>query len=231
MIYWVAAASVLPLITYILVGLAKRSQATTIEEYFVYGQQISALDYANTSVGYALQMAAVFLFAYWGILYGIGAFWTPFFWFLGFFLLYKLLPRFLDYHDKSMTLHQYLAERYKGGKQLQAAASIATIVGLWGTMMAEVDYTVQLYSPIVQSQVYLFGIGALFLLFGVSYIVKNGYKAEVNTERIQVPLAYTGFITVLVLSLPAVWRHGGVRPYVTPGLCTQSAFRALVSLG
>ncbi|MGZ8874243.1 MAG: hypothetical protein ACXW1F_04735 [Halobacteriota archaeon] len=214
-LHWpIVSASVFPIIIYLIVGLSKRSRATSVKDYFIYDQQVKTQDYANTSVGYALQMAAIFLFAYWGILYGLGALWTALFWGLGFAFLYVLLPRFLPFHDsqETITLHQYLANQFKS-KHVRWLAAIATIVGLWGTMMAELDYTMQIYAPLVSSAKYTFIIQSAFLIFGVIYIIVNGYKAEVNTERLQVPFAYAGLMAVLVFTLPAVWIHSGIKAY------------------
>ncbi len=209
-------ASLFPLLIYMIVGMSKNSKVNNIDEYFIYGQQVSLQDYATTSVGYALQMAAIFLFAYWGILYGLGAIWVPIFWFLGFFLLYKLLPKFMPFHEKkhAFTLHQYLTERFSSGPWFQRVAACATILGLWGTMMAEIDYVIQTYVPVVNDGVIRYMIMAGFLIFGVLYIIINGYKAEVNTERIQVPIAYAGLIFVLLLTLPKVFQHSGHKPYI-----------------
>jgi Na+/proline symporter len=214
-IYSVVAATALPLLVYVLVGLARTARAKTIDDYFIYSQRVSVQDYANTSVGYALQMAAMFLFAYWGILYGLVALWTPICWALGFFLLWWLLPKFMPYHERhgTITLHQYLADTFRGGRTLQTTAAAATIIGLWGTMMAEIDYVLLVYSPVIKDRRLLYLLGAVFLAFGVIYIIQNGYKAEIHTERLQVPIAYMGLISVLILALPNVWRHGGPRPY------------------
>ena len=209
----VLLASILPIAIYLVVGVfAKSSKVATVDDYFFYSQQVGVNDYANTSVGYALQMAAMFLFAYWGILYGLGALWTAVFWALGFCLLYILLPKFIPFHDQPTTLHEYLSRKYNR-KGIQWLAAIATIAGLWGTMMAELDYTMQVYAPVVSNTWYTFIIQSLFLFFGVFYIIVNGYKAEVNTERIQVPFAYAGLMAVLILTLPAVWIHSGAKTF------------------
>ncbi len=209
----VIIATILPILTYMVMGLRRSSRAKTVDDYFIYSQRVSPRDYANTFVGYALQMGAVFLFAYWAILYGLGALWTVLFWGLGFLLLYFLLPRFLLFHKTPMTMHQYLATRYGAGRKLQTLAASATILGLWGTMMAEIDYTSQIYAPVLPTERYQLLLGAGFLIFGTLYIIANGYKAEVNTERYSVPAAYVCFIAVIIASLPSVWAHGGPRPY------------------
>ncbi|MBI1746444.1 MAG: hypothetical protein HYR55_07630 [Acidobacteria bacterium] len=213
MIYRLAVATLLPVIVYVLVGLSRKSRAQNIDEYFVYGKTVSTMDYANTSVGYALQMAAIFLFAYWGARFGIGGLWTPLFWMLGFGLLYKLLPKFMSYHTKSGTMHEFLAQTFGAGPSLQFIAALATIFGLWGTMMAEIDYTLQIYAPFLTRPLFQYILGAAFLIFGVSYIVAYGFKAEVNTERVQVPVAYACLIAVLILTVPSVWLNGNPKSY------------------
>ncbi len=208
-ITYIELAVAAPVLCYFVVGLLPRSKAKDQNEYFIYAQQVDVRDYANTSVGYALQMAAIFLFAYWAILYGLGALWTIVFWFFGFWILKKLLPRFLAFHNDPTTMHGFIADRFGGGKSLRTWAAVATILGLWGTMMAEIDYTVQILAPQWPGLWSRFFIGAGFLIFGVAYILLNGYKAEVNTERIQVPVAYAALLTVLIATLPSVWQHAG----------------------
>jgi Na+/proline symporter len=222
-------ATAIPLAVYLYFGFRKDSKAETIDDYFIYSQKVTTADYANTSVGYALQMAAVFLFAYWGVLYGLGALWTPLFWALGFWLLLRLIPKFIPYHKYKVTMHEYLAQKFQAGRRLQIAAAVATIVGLWGTMMAEIDYTIQIYSPVIKSQKGIFLLGSALLIFGMVYILKNGYKAEVNTERLQLPVTYAGFIAVLVLSLPRIWLHAGTKAYwITWGLFLTTLLIMLV---
>jgi len=167
-LHWpVLLASILPIAIYLVVGIfAKSSKVTSVDDYFIYSQQVGTNDYANTSVGYALQMAAMFLFAYWGIIYGLGALWTAVFWALGFALLYILLPKFIPFHDQPTTLHDYLSRKYNR-KSIRWLAAFATIAGLWGTMMAELDYTMQVYAPVVSDPIYTFIIQSLFLFFGV----------------------------------------------------------------
>lgn len=222
-------ATFVPLLIFIGVGFSKRSSARTDTQYFICDRSVSASDYANTSVGYALQMAAVFLFATWAILYGWGALWTAAFWCLGYVLLYFLLPRFLPYHAQSapLTLHEYLARCYGDSKAVQRTAAVATFLGLGGTMMAEIDYTVQVYLPLLPRGGLPLTVG--FLILGLSYIVVNGYKAEVNVVRYQVPFAYCALISVLLLALPRVWQVAGPRAHSQIQALLLAVFVAMVA--
>ncbi len=222
-----------PLAIYVYVGLSRRSRVRTEAEYFVSGRDVSGGDYSNTSVGYGLQMAAIFLFAAWGILYGIGALWTAVFWGVGYALLLRLIPRFAGFLDEPgpLTLHQFIRRRFGAGRSLQFVAALATTLGLLGTLVAEVDYTVLAYEPI--SGLLGFKVPAMllegfFLLAGLCYIVVNGYRAEVNAERIQVPVAYIGLLVILFGALPHVWSHSGGYEFYVAALFTGLSLALIV---
>jgi len=213
---WISAilATLLSVGVSVAIGLfSPSSRASKKDEYQLAARNVSATNYATASVGYALQMAAVFLFAYWGFRYGYGALWTVLFWFLGYGVLYFLLPRFVPYlaGESPRTLHEHLRAAYGDSRLLQFLAAGATILGLLGAMIAEVDYTTQIYNPLLASKPPLIKLAleAFFLITGLCYVVFYGLKAEVNTERWQVPIAYAGFLLALFFSFPAVWVESG----------------------
>jgi hypothetical protein len=207
----VSLAVLVPIGTYIWIGFFKKeSKANSLAEYYLANQEISADDYANTSVGYGLQMASLFLFAEWGMRYGLGALWVPVFWAGGFWLLLRVLPKFDSFHSSKLTLHGYLRVRFGNSVALQRLAAVLTILGLGGTMLAEVDYTVGVFGPLHLPPGSLF---AAFLLFGTGYIVINGFKAEVITERYQVPVAYSCLVGTLLFLLPAVWENSTIESF------------------
>src|SRR5258708_38816269 len=113
----VILATVLPLAIYVWAGLSARSRSRNQADYFVASSAVSDDDYANTSVGYALQMAAVFLFASWGVMYGVGALWAAVFWGLGYGLLIWFLPYFSEYRKQhgDLTLHGFVRARFGAG--------------------------------------------------------------------------------------------------------------------
>ncbi len=155
-------------------------------------------------------MAAVFLFADWGFRYGFGGFWVPLFWLLGYLLLYFFIPKFEPFLEKTWTLHGYLRNRFNS-PNLQIVAALATILGLWGTMMVEIDYCTSVYQSVLGTnwlQGGTFILGLFFLAFGVSYVVYGGYKATVNNERLQVPIAYVFFLLVIFFLLTMVRSAG-----------------------
>jgi Na+/proline symporter len=226
-------ASLLPVTYYIYVGLRKDSRADSLDDFFIYNRKVNAKDFANTTVGYSLQMAALFLFADWGIRYGFGALWVPVFWGLGFFLLYFAIPKFDYFISQNWTLHGYLKSRFNS-KALQWVAAIATIIGLWGTMMVEIDYATQIYQPFFPARLSLFLLGMAFLAFGFVYIALGGYKAEVNTERIQVPVAYSALLLIILVLVLNVYFRGHIQEFwILNGflsLCFAFMIKAKISI-
>jgi len=198
------AATLAVLVAYLVIGI--RGRATDRREYYIASQTVNADDYATSSIGYALQMAAVFLFTYWALLYGLGALWTALFWLLGYVVLYACLPWFMTFHsDPFRTLHQYVTQRHGGGRGLQRAAALATILGLGGAMMAEIDYTILAYAPLGLTPAMMPYVRFSFVAFGTIYIIISGFKAEIRTERWQLPIAYAGLFAGLIWVLPSVW--------------------------
>ncbi len=223
----VAAACIAPVLIFAYVGFSRSSKSSSHSDYFTSEQNVGSSDYANTSVGYSLQMAAVFLFAVWGIDYGLGALWVVLFWALGYAVLYALLKYFLPFHAEQTTLHGYLAKVY-GFKHLRWVASIATVLGLWGTMMAEVSYTLIVLAPVVDDGWLRMGLSVVFLLLGTSFIIANGYKAEVRAERVQVPFAYIGLLIAIVATVPTVWLVAGKFAFVVTILIMFGALAAIL---
>lgn len=205
-------ATLFPVVYYIYVGLRRDSRPRDLNDYFIYDRRVSAKDFANTSIGYSLQMAALFLFADWGIRYGFGAFWVPVFWGLGFLFISLLVPKFDRFISANWTLHGYLHEVFRS-RALQVVAATATIIGLWGTMMVEVDYATTIYQPFFATDLGLYLLGILFLCFAFLYITYGGYKAEVNTERVQVPVAYVTLLTVVLSLVLNVYFQGYVEAF------------------
>jgi hypothetical protein len=104
-------------------------------------------------------MAALFLFADWGVRYGFGALWVPIFWGLGFLFLYVAIPKFGRFVTGNWTLHGYLYQIFDS-RVLQVLAALATIIGPWGTMMVEIDYATSIYQPFFATEIHLYLLGS-----------------------------------------------------------------------
>ena len=77
------------------------------------------------------------------------------------------------------------------------AVSLASVIGLGGTMMAEIDYGTQFFIGTLQvgphAHLLQYVIEGSILTFTGLYVLWGGYKSAVYTDRFQVPAAYLAF--------------------------------------
>jgi hypothetical protein len=201
-------AATLPLVISFFVALSPSARVESITGYFLYGRNLDIDGFVKTTIGYSLQVASIYLLLYWTIAHGIRVVFVPVAWGIGFWLisraiLSKKFESFLTQNDNPPTIHGFIASRMPTSVSIRSRTfcasvlALATIIGLGGSMMSEVDYAtkyiiqsldVQSTSPIVE----LIFHGTL-LGFTVIYVLWGGYRCVVATEKIQVPLAYFGF--------------------------------------
>lgn len=198
-----------PFIFAIVAALKPTARAESVHDYFLFSRKLSSEDFFTTSIGYSLQVAAIFLFLYWTFLYGLASIFVPIAWGSGYLFLFLCikngwLDTFLIKASKSsQTIHGYVgAQLGQGGGILVKALAISTVVGLGGTLVTEVDYATRILlgSLDIKSQGFPFLkyiIHILVLGFACAYVFWGGYKAVVLTDRFQVPIAKTALFILL----------------------------------
>jgi hypothetical protein len=207
-------AACLPLLASVVVALFPRAAAKDIDDYFVFERRLDIDSFLKTSVGYSLQVAAIFLFFYWTFQFGIRTLIVAFAWGAGYKLLgvavsKGYLDRFLSLgarqSDPTVTIHGFVGARTGLGVErsrlLVFVLGISTVAGLGGTTMVEVDYaTKYLLSGIGAPSTHLVEtvVHLMILSFTVLYVLWGGYRAVVYTDRIQVPFAYFAFGLLLL---------------------------------
>ncbi len=227
MVLAVLIAATLPFVASIIIALSPSVRATSVGGYFLYERNLDTDGFVKVTVGYSLQVAALALFFYWTFNYGaVGPTLVCVAWGSGYFLVARALERgrlsaFLGSgrstaEDPTPTIHGYIgaavaADHRFGLKSLTiAAVALASIIGLGGTMMAEIDYGVGFLTqalglthppsatlpptsishipPITNIL-----IAAAILTFTILYVLWGGYRSAVATDRVQVPFAYVSF--------------------------------------
>lgn len=195
----------LPMVASIVIAALPGSKPRNISDYFLHQEDLDSVGFMMSSVGYSLQAAAIYLFFFWTLYYGLWALFVPLSWCFGYFLLHQvckkgLLDNFLR-SENVRTIHGYVGELSgdtKLTRLLVLLISIATVIGVGGTMVAEADYVVQWLTSSVdihdhfRQPVQQYGL-YFVLSFALIYVLWGGYKAVINTDRIQVPIAYVAF--------------------------------------
>ena len=204
-------------------------------DYFLYERALTPEEFLSTSVGYGLQVAAIFLFIDWTLAYGLAALFVPAFWYGGYVIMATAVRR--GYLDKFLTrpsasgdegrkLPQVATIHGFVGQMLHSttltitaphprsiatavkAMALVTILGLAGTLIAEMDYVTQFVIHVVgetftehsdistEIGITQIIIHIAILGFALSYVLIGGFKAVVATDRHQVPLSYAAFAVV-----------------------------------
>ncbi len=206
----------LPFIVSVFVAIQPGVRPKGIKDYFLYGRKLEPSGFLDTSVGYSFQATSIFLFFYWTFAYGISSLFVPFAWAIGYLLMYIAvktgkLDDFLGSSEDNpasqvITIHGYAASRLKPSRATSVLVfllAVATILGLGGTLVAEIDYALSFILPALglagtESSRFIETASQIaVLLFTGCYVLWGGYKAVVKTDIIQVPLAYVTIGAVL----------------------------------
>lgn len=205
----VLVAATLPFVASILSSLLPATRVKDLGDYFVFGRKLEVDGFLKATIGYSLQVAAISLFFYWSFTYGllppliVCAAWIGSYLLLAWAVKTGRLNSFLGVgvrEDGAKTIHGYIGSRARATRLRSLAivfVAVASILGLGGTMMAEIDYSAGYLTGLLgipgTDEITRLSIQATILLFTLLYVLWGGYKSVVFTDRIQVPFAYLGF--------------------------------------
>ena len=182
----------------------------TSEEYHYAARKLPPEDFVDTTIMYALQVAAISLFATWGYLHGLYSLLVPFFWGLGYiiisFLLWQGKLDSLIYSDSFKTIHQFI-----GGNKYSAVGKVAaviTLLSISGPAMFEAFFT----SAVIKNSQIIIGnssmnaesLAIIFLVMSTIYMLRGGFTGAVRLDKIQLASGYVlfvAFVSVLLMSL------------------------------
>jgi len=216
-------AVTIPLVLSLFAAFDPQSRVRTVGDYFLYAKDLDLDGFLKASIGYSLQAASIALFFLWAISYGVRPLMVAFAWCLGYFFLAwcvrqgKLDSFLVSSREGALTIHGFI------GKSLGTTSptlvrlvvmlvASATIIGLGGTMIVEVDYstkmtfnTLGIPAPAGSTSFAETIVHIVVLVFTLFYVIWGGYRAVILTERYQVPAAYISFVAfgVGVLSILA----------------------------
>jgi Na+/proline symporter len=207
-------AATLPLVISIFSAFSPQTRVTDIEGYFLYDRELDIDSFLKTTIGYSLQVASIALFFYWTFTYGAaGPIVVCVAWSVGYLLMAAALRsgRFDDFLGTSRrdaatsaeTIHGFIGARMPPRlavckRWAILIVSLASVIGLGGTMMAEIDYSTGFYLsalrvPSTAPDALRLTIELGILVFTVLYVLWGGYKSAVFTDRFQTPIAYVSF--------------------------------------
>jgi hypothetical protein len=181
------------------------------QDYFVSSQYTRPEVVRNSSIAYALRMAAFGPLFAWG---ASGDLWPAIigsaFFGLGVYLIYILrqpLLEFLDRalsRDQSITVHEFIARQHGNDPRVRLLAASLTVFALLGLLVGEALGVAAFLKPMLPGSaaaVYLFVFGALLLM--VLHAILSGHSGVMHSAQLQLGMLYLGLFgsTALLLYL------------------------------
>ena len=192
------------IIIFILIGVHQNRRNPTFDEFFLMGRSATSAQYADTTVGYSLQVAVTVYFVFWGYKYG----WSNIFfivsWSLGFIFFALAAPRIALALSKHETMFALLAGDHVLLKRVSAVFFLTSLIGL---IYTELYFSSQFLanaasvgtSGIPYAQRY-WPFFLLLLICSMVYAGLGGVRKVVITEKVQLIGAYlslAGFFWLL----------------------------------
>jgi hypothetical protein len=198
-------------ICFIPVWLLRRPDHRRAQDYFVSSQYTRPEVIRNSSIAYALRMAAF------GPLFACGArgdLWPAIigsvFFGLGVYLIYILRQPLLEFlddalsRDRSITVHEFIAQQHGNDPRVRLLAASLTVIALFGLLVGEALGVAAFLKPMLPGSaaaVYLFVFGAL--LWMVLPAILSGHSGVMHSAQLQLGMLYLGLFgsTALLLYL------------------------------
>ncbi len=216
-----------------LVAILVSPTPVSRREYHYASRRLEPQEYVDTTLMYALQVAAIALFATWGYLYGLSAVLVPLFWGLGYLIIAHLvrtgrLDEFIR-SDSFGTLHQFIGW---GGKYpvVSKLAAVLTLLAISGPAMFEAFFTASVVERTLASQggISASALAVLFLAFSTIYMLRGGYTGAVRLDRIQLATGYLAFVALAAGLLLSVSKPATATPVIALSFvlvgCTVTIF-------
>ena len=187
------------LFIYFVVGVRRSPEILKMDDFFFYGRRLDKKGYESTFIVTGISLATVlFFFLDYGGVFGLPLILSPIMFCLGTYIFYKILPilnRAGFLHNGS-TLHNFIGTAYNF-KTLRYSSAIISILGYLGMFVIELYVGIEVFQilfpdPFWRVIITLFLMSLIFI-----YVYMGGYKAVVDTDRIQLALIF--FATTLAL--------------------------------
>lgn len=191
----------IPLAIYVIAAFSvNKNTLSKPDDYFAAFRKVSKTEFASSSIAYGFQVSTIFPFLLWGAsMFLFVPFVNAIFWGVGIVLFYLSFNRISPYIGKSGTLHGFIGEAY--GNEARTTASILTIAGFLGCIVAELWFGSRVLLSIFPNQDLLYMVLFLFVIFICIYLYKGGQISSIRTDQFQLAFIYIGVFGVFIYLL------------------------------
>lgn len=188
--------SLFTLFVFFVIGYYKRREISTVDDYFLYGRGLDSKGYSATFVATSISLATVlFFFLDFSGPLGLALLLSPLMYCLGCYVFLKILPRLKDlgYLENGTTLHNFIGQSF-GSPALRISAAIVSMLGYIGILIIEIHVGICIFKIFDTSQTWILLAGFFILSLVFVYTYLGGYRAVVDTDKIQLTLIAFGSV-------------------------------------
>ena len=216
--------------------LLRRAKYTRVQDYFIASEHTPLAVIQNSSVACSLWMAALGPFFGWG---ATGNFWAslvaavcfP----LGLSLMFCVrapLLAFIDdalIHDRSMTIHQFIAQRHGNDSRLRLLAAALTVVASSALAIGLAFAIARSLAVGLDAAVPTFVLAFCMLILAGGYALIVGNTGVLRSTQLQLGMIYFGLIGAAALLLyELISDLTQLPPYGIFGIVFVAAFCAVL---
>lgn len=199
---------IIPLLIYLFAALsAKQELIQHPDDYFAAFKKVGKTEFTSSSIAYGFQVSTIYPFLFWGAsMFLFVPFVNALFWGVGIFLFYLSFDRVSKYLGNGKTLHGLIGETY--GQNARIVASLLTIVGFIGYIIAELWFGSRVLLSIFPNNNWLYIAVFVFILFIAIYLFKSGQVSSIRTDQLQLTFTYFGIFGIVIYLLYLVFSKG-----------------------
>lgn len=191
----------IPLLIYLFAALnVKRDNIKHPDDYFAAFKKVGKTEFTSSSIAYGFQVSTIYPFLFWGAsMFLFVPFVNAIFWGIGILLFYFSFGKISNYLGKGKTLHGLLGETY--GDNVRFGASLLTIVGFIGYIIAELWFGSRVLLSIFPNDNWLYISVFIFIFFIAIYLYKAGQVSSIRTDQLQLAFTYLGVFGIIIYLL------------------------------
>ncbi len=191
----------IPLLIYLIAALSvKKDEIKHPDDYFAAFKKVGKTEFTSSSIAYGFQVSTIYPYLFWGAsMFLFVPFVNAMFWGIGILLFYFSFGKISKYLGTGKTLPGLIGDAY--GKNARIIASILTVVGFIGYIVAELWFGSRVLLAVFPSNNWIYISTFIFIFFIALYLFKSGQISSIRTDQLQLTFTYFGVFGIIIYLL------------------------------
>jgi len=167
------------------------------DDFFIAYKKVGSTPFSSSSIAYAFQASTVYPFLLWSAsnLLFVPAV-NSICWGIGILLFYFSYSKIKPFIGSDQTLHGFLGSKY--GPSVRMMASILTIVGFAGYVIAETYFGSRVLLSLISDENVFYIMVFFVIIYVFSYVSYGGQLSSIRTDQLQLIISYIGIFGLMI---------------------------------